>query len=400
MPARRPPPWTREELAVLHEFYPREGIDCADRLADRTWTAIHQKAFKLGLRCSKVADAPKPALTGEQLEEAIQLRERKGWGFARIGAKFGVSESAACNAVLIALCPRNGFTPAERDAHGHLTAEGLERVRYALKKGLKGTDIQLRLGVSAGCVAEQRRRYNRELKLRGKAPLPPPGGGTAYSGLKLSRALKGQVEVLFLAGLGTAKISERTGVSKATCTRIRARLVKHLARKGECLPGCDLEGKRHIIAESHSFIPPECREALRQLLLERMPVKRAAKICAIGGVSAYRIRDQLAAELAARGETLPPPINWRGWRARHDPHWPPRSPRQICAFRALLADMSFDQAKAHWRRTQAEQRRAEARRPKTFEEQLARVACGEVGLMQVAARAHLEPTIVPERRSA
>ena len=156
------------------------------------------------------SSAPKSRLQGEALDEAVRLREVENWSFSAIGKHFGVCEASASNAVTTALCVRRGYRPAERDQHGRLTVEGIERLRYALKKGLKGIDIQLRLGVSAACVSEQRRRYNRELLARGKALLPPPGGGQAYSGARLSPAKRKQVEQLFLQGLGTQKIAERT----------------------------------------------------------------------------------------------------------------------------------------------------------------------------------------------
>ena len=397
MVAHRTPRWTQAEIAVLEEFYPQIGVDCVEYLPGRTWTSVHQKAFKLGLRCEKIFAAPEAKLAGEALEEAIRLREEEGWSFARIGAKFGVSEAGANNAVLVALCPRKGYRPAERDEHGRLLPAGIERLRYALKKGLKGCDIQLRLGLSAGRIAEERRRYNRELKAAGKALLPPPGKGKAYSGIKLTRQQKAEVEALFMQGLGTLKISERTGISKTSCTRIRKRLFTRLKRKGEVLPGCDARGVRHEQVESSRFIPDVLAQALREQLLDRVPVSRAAKILAIGASSAYRIRDQLRAELEARGETLPEAIRAGRNQALRESNWPPEGARQIYAFRATLREHgSFADAKAAWRREQRETRDAEAVRPPSFEEQLARLQRGEIGIASATVRPHLEPTHVPE----
>lgn len=396
MPARRTPRFTPEELAILREHYPLRGAAVAELLPGRSVHAIRVKASRLGLHVPPArsnAHSPKPKLSGDDLEQAIRLREDEGWSFERIGAHFGVAEAAATNAVLIALCPRKGFTAAERDHRGCLTEAGMERVRYALKKGLKGVDIQLRLGVSASCVAEQRRRYNAELKARGKAPLPAPGGGDAYSGVKLSRDRKSEVEALFMQGLGTLKVSERTGVSKTSCTRIRARLVRRLRRKGEVLPGCDAKGRRHVQAESARFVTDGQRQALRALLLDAVPVARAAKLCAIGACSAYRIRDALAAELAREGQALPEP-QWRTGPRRksaQDRYWPPDGTKEIYAFRALLRTMPFDEAKARWRADRREEHLAELRRPRTFEEQLARVAAGELGITAALPRQHLEP---------
>lgn len=409
MPARKAPRWTAAELAILRACWDGEGVRAAQLLLPgRSVWAINVKASKLGLRRDPArsnAHAPKPKLHGDQLEQAIHLREDENWSFARIGARFGVCEASANNAVLIALCTRKGFTPAQRDDHGRLTAEGRERLRYALKKGLKGCDIQLRLGVSAACVAEQRRRYNAELKAAGKALLPPPGGGVAYSGVKLTTADKRTVEALFMQGLGTAKIGERTGVSHTSVGRIRTRLVKRLRRKGEVLPGCDERGVRHVQRESTRFITGEQNRALRAMLLDGVPVSRAAQLLAIGSCSAYRLRDQLAAELAERGETLPAP-EWKNGprssrpKASDEADWPPHGATAIYAFRELLRDLAFDEAKAKWRADRQAERRAEADRPKSFEEQLALVAGGKLAIVPATARAHLEPRAAPQAVAA
>lgn len=396
MPAHKTPAFTAEELAILREHYPSGGVEAVcQHLPHRSWRSIYTKAHRLGIRSSHKNACRPSALPPEHLEEAIRLRDQEGWSFARIGEKFGVAEASACNAILIALCTRKGFTPAQRDQFGRLTAEGTERLRYALKKGLKGVDIQLRLGVSAACVAEHRRRYNRDLAERGKALLPPPGGGIRYSGVKVPREKRAEVEALYLQGLGVLKITTRTGISKSSCTRIRERLVKRLKRKGECLPGCDINGVRHVQAENSRHIHPGQIAAFRAMLLDRVPVLRASKLCAIGQCSATRLRDELAAELAAKGEELPKPI--RPGRVKKgtyvDPFWPPHGASQIYAFRQLLDELPFEEAKARWRRDRAAERKAEATRPKTFEEQLALVASGKAKLATVAPRAHLEPTI-------
>lgn len=390
MPARKSPPWTPQETAILADIYPREGLTgAADALSDRTWHAIEQRAHKLGLKSPVVGDAPQPVLTGDRLERAILLREDEGWSFGRIAAEFGVSEAGACNAVLIALCPRKGFTPAPRDGTNRLLPEGLERLRYMLRKGLKGVDIQLRLGVSAGRVALERRRYVAELKAGSKVPLPPPGGGHAYSGVKLSRASKQEVERLLLDGLGAKKVTERTGVSNTSVGRIRNRLIKRLARKGEVLLGCDRQGRRRsAAAESNGYIHPEQRAAFRALLLDGVPVSSAAAETGIGGSSAHRIRHAFAAELAAEGQALPPP-EWRspeGKARARAARWLPKG--QIHRFRALVVAHGLLEAKrlvlteiAVEREAVEAARRIERARPKSFEEQLARVARGEVGLV-------------------
>ena len=395
----RSAPWTAQEIVTLRACYPAEGHSVAQRLPGRSVHALQVKAHKLGLKTAHRNPAPRPRLGGENLDEAIRLREVENWSFSAIGTHFGICEASACNAVTIALCVRRGYRPAERDQHGRLTAEGIERLRYALKKGYKGIDIQLRLGVSAACVSEQRRRYNRELLARGKAALPPPGGGEAYSGVKLSPAKRRQVEELFLQGLGTQKIAERTGVSKTSCTRIRGRLIRSLRRKGESLPGCDSCGVRHVHAESARFVTDEQKDLLRAMLLDRMPVQRAARELAIGASTAYRLRDAFAAELAGEGRALPPPR--RPGRVRHAPMrnscWPPASPQEIYAFRRLLGCMGFAEAKAHWQDTRREEariaREAAATHKLTFEEQLAKVASGELRITRGFVRNHLEPRL-------
>ena len=57
-----------------------------------------------------------------------------------------------------------------------------------------------------------------------------------------------------MQGLGSKKITERTGVSNTQVGRIRNRLIKRLGRKGECLPGCDRDGRRTVQKESARFI--------------------------------------------------------------------------------------------------------------------------------------------------
>lgn len=401
MSIRKTARWSAHELALLRAHYPSEGSRIVARLPGRSRHAIQVKAYKLGLETTHTNAAPTARLQGLALEEAIRLRETEKWSFAAIGRHFGICEASACNAVTIALCVRRGYRPAERDQHGRLTPAGIERLRYALKKGFKGVDIQLRLGVSAACVSEQRRRYNRELLSRGKAPLPPPGGGQAYSGVKLTSAQRKQVEACFMLGLGTAKTAERTGVSRTSCIRIRDRLVRRLRRKGEALPGCDAAGVRHVHAESTRFITDEQRHLLRAMLFDRVPVRRAAYELVIGTSSAYRIRDALSAELAREGRSLPSPRLPGRIRAQPmpDPFWPPANPKEIFAFRRLLQTMSFAEAKAHWRQSLREARRAEraeaenAKRHLTFEEQLARVASGDVGITRNFVRHHLEPKI-------
>ena len=413
MPAHRTPRWTAAELAALHACYPAGGVSAAHAaLPARSVYAIHVKAHKLGLKCVRIYAAPRTKLQGAGLELAIRLREVQQWSFARIGARFGLSEAGTCNAVLNALCRRRGFTPAQRDSAGHLTDQGRERLRLALKKGLKGVDIQLRLGISAGRVAEERRRYNRDLRVRGLALLPPPGQGEAYSGVKLTHQTKTEVEALFMQGLGTAKISAQLGVSKTSCTRIRTRLLRRLRKKGALLPGCDAAGVRRQTMASHAHLHPAQREALRDQILAGVPVLRAARHCAIGTCRAYQLRDELRAELATRGEQLPTPIRL-GRRRKNHPAltepvevWPPQGHGAVFAFRALLYALgegaSLGAAKDQWRAERAADTPAPRQLalrppapPRTFEQQLALVASGKLGLAPAFAPRHAAP-LLPE----
>lgn len=381
MAAHRNPDWTRAEIAVLREHYPNGGLKAVlEHLPHRSWHGIHMKAQKLGIRCdmTKVNGGRRCKLAGEHLQQAICLRE-KGWSFAKIGAHLGYAECTVSNAVLIAQCLAQGYTPADRSPNGRLTAAGHERLRWMLKKGLKGVEIQLRLGVSASTVAEQRRRYNAELKGKGKAPLPPPGGGVAYSGARISKDKKREAERLFLEGFGTKKVSERTGVSKTVCVRIRAKLVQRLKRKGQCLPGCDLDGKRHVMRDHARSIPEELKLRFRDLLMLRVPVRRAAKTCGIGTCSAYRIRDAIKAEI---GDALPPP------------KLPGKS--KVVSFHQVIPDgwlWRFRQLVREHGDTEARRllraEIAEAKQKRTFEERLEALRRGE---------GRIEAAFVPRRR--
>ena len=133
----------------------------------------------------------------------------------------------------------------------------------------------------------------------------------------------------------------------------------------------------------------------RKLLLDRMPVRSAAYQTAIGSCSAYVLRDQLRNEMAAQGFALPRPDLRRAVRgtARLDPTWPPRGLTGYAAFRDLLRSMPFEAARERWRADRRAEIAAEARRPKTFEEQLARIQRGEIGLAPSLNRPHLAPLI-------
>jgi hypothetical protein len=271
MSAHRAPRWTAAELAELRRIFPIGGTKAAlELLPGRSWYSIQVKASKLGLKMTDPNWGGRGmTVTGDELEEAIRLREIEGWGFGRIGAHLGRAEASVTNAVLIALC------------------------------------------VSAATVAEQRRRYNAELKARGKALLPPPGNGASYSGVKVSKERRHEAERLFLLGYGTLKVSQGSGVSKTVCTRIRNKLIRRLKRKGECLPGCDIDGKRRTMKDHVRCIPIDSMRELRRLLKAgECSVAEAGKRARVGSCTAYRVFHALKAEVEAAGGEMPV-FDWR-----------------------------------------------------------------------------------------
>lgn len=365
--------FTPAEIAIVVEVFPTLGAKaCAERLPSRSINSIRQRAWRMGLSDPKSGSAA-AAIDGERVLEV----RAQGLSFAKIGAQLGVCEASATNAWSKAACIAAGGTPAKRDSSGALMAREVKRMRGLMLDGRKNCEIALLMAVSASQVTHQRRRFEAELRAQRKGrTLPPPGGGAAYSGRKLSKEQRAAVQALFMEGFGTAKVSDRTGVSRSQCIRIRKRLVKRLARKGECLPGCDRDGRRKVMHQHRRRIPDEAVAALRGLLLERWPVSRAAKHLGIGGCAAYRIRDALAAELAAQGQVLPKPIlpgRDRTESSRAD--WLPADRRR--QFRLLSNDVGMAEAK---RRILAEiamaMSAAPPKRRLSFEEQLAAAAAG------------------------
>lgn len=389
--------WTPAEIEWLRDNYELLGRRASAEHLGRTRTAIGVIASRLNLRTSVTNHSRQPSLAGADLEEAIRLHEEESWSFERLGQKFGYCETAVSNAVLIALCPRKGHRPAARNAYGRLMPEEIERMRLMLRKGLKGVEIQLRMGVSAACVAEQRRQYQADLKARDKAPLPPPGNGERYSGVRVPKADRKRVEELLLQGYGGPRAAKMTGVSKTVCTRIRAALVKRLARKGECLPGCDIKGVRHVQRAGARNIAPAQVDALKRLLVDGIPVRRAGNITGIGHCSAYRIRDELNAERTAQGKPPIPRVHVNstaGRKAAKSAEWLD-GPKDIVRFRQLILELGYDAAVVAMKAEIIERqdaaraaRQAERNRPRTFEEQLAAVRAGaKISIRQTIRKA-------------
>lgn len=398
-PTRKPQnikrPWTHAELTTLKRDYPLHGSDVPDLRGSRSPGAIHVKANKLGIKRIGAGEGRHLKLAGQDLELAIQLRQQDKWSYQRIGERFGIAETSASNAILMALCVRSGYTPAQRHPNGRLTDEGLSRLRYALRKGLKGVDITLRLGVSAACVAEQRRRYSKELKGNRKAPLPLHGNNEHYSGRKLTTAERRQVEDLFKLGYGGPKISEMTGISKTSCQRVRKKLIAKLARKNTDLTGCNRKGARSRVKHSTAMIPEQSKAILKALILDRIPVARAAAISGVGASSAYKFRDELAYSLEANGEQLQRPILPGRVKtcSLQQPDWPPKGKPEFIAFRKLLDTLAFEDAKAEFILSKTQARKIDMARPRTFEETLKMVGEGKLRLTPSFSRWHLEPMI-------
>lgn len=377
MPRPKAPRWTPAEIAILRGHYPPGGLAAvAPLLADRSLYSIKVKVARLGIR-TMARNSRAPVLRGGNLEEAIRLRA-EGVSFLAIGARLGCSEAGATNAIKRALAERSAQRPAQRDRYGRLLPAEIERLRVLLKRGVKPCDIQRATGISASRISHERSRYDAELRAHGKAPLPPPGNGERYCGASLPRDAVRQVEQLFLEGYGSQKVAEKAGIGKTTAIRLRAKLVRRLRRSGESLPGCDASGKRLTFRESSRFILPEQKEQLRGLLMDRVPVSRAARIVGMGECSAYRLRDQWRVE----GTEFPPPI-LPGKRKLPRSAWLPPGQRWACFHRALAAKHGGDEAKriivegiAALGALPGAVRRYAARQPLTFEQQLEKVRGG------------------------
>jgi transposase-like protein len=345
--ARRPAYSAREDTTLCKLFPTQGALACAAKLRRRSPGSIKQRAAILGLKPppGQGHQGLKRRLSDEQAELGLAMHEG-GTSFAKIGAHFGVCEATATNAVRRAECLRGGGTPAKRDSSGAILARDIARLRAMLREGRKGCDIARTLGISANSVSYHRRRYADELKATGsQIVLPVAGQGEVYSGRKLSRKRHLEIADLLMSGLGAARVSQATGASKSQIGRIRRRLVARLGSKGQCLAGCAADGKRLVTLRSARFITPELVAIFRQHLLTRAPVRRAALLTAIGGSTAYRLRDEFRAELHAQGQSLPNPI-LPGRRSRwyqDDAAWLPSG--AIYQFRSFLESADFETAK-------------------------------------------------------
>lgn len=298
----RAPRWTSAEIAVLRETYPEQGMKATlALLPGRSRYSVYVQASKMNIRTGH-----RPTRAGiyrDIAAKALELHEKLGT-YAAVAIELGVCEATATNAVHHARSLRAGHEPLERDHNGRITAAAIDRLRQLFRKGLTHRDIQKLTGVSAATLSRERRRYEEYLKSNGLAYCPARNHGEGYSGNRVPRAKKLEVERLYLEGFGAKKISAATGVSHTVTLRIRTRLIARLRRKRECLPGCDIDGVRRAMRDHARHVPQESIDRLKAMILDRVPVRRAANICGIGGSTAYRIRDALKAEL---GDAMPKP---------------------------------------------------------------------------------------------
>jgi transposase len=295
MPHPKAPEWTEDEIEVLRTVYVDQGLVAAMKLLPgRNDGSIHQKAHKLGLKTT--AQRFPLGSFMEIAEEAWHLRHEEKLSYASIGAELGVCEANATNAVLYAGCKRAGHRPIERSPGGKLLPEGRERLRLMFRKGWTHRKIQEWTGAPASMCSRERRRYAKELKAKGLAPLPAIGGGERYSGAKIAPAVKREVERLYLEGFGTAKITKMTGVSNTHCLRTRDRLIKRLKRQGKCLPGCDENGVRRVMREHSRRIPESSIAKFKKYIRDGETVARAARLAVIGRSSADKIVHQMIAD--------------------------------------------------------------------------------------------------------
>ncbi|MFY9351663.1 MAG: hypothetical protein WAO77_15100 [Sphingobium sp.] len=191
-----------------------------------------------------------------------------------------------------------------------MLAAEVERIRAHIREGLPNVEIQRRMAISASCVSHYRRRMKRE----GEA-VPAPGAGLRYSGARIPDDVRKQVEHHFMQGYGSAKVAELAGVAVNFAKRRRRDLVERLAARGECLPGCDITGRRVAVKESANFITDQQKVDLLWLWMAGWPVAPAARHLRLGLCSAYAIVQQEKDAMVAAGKpwpkTMPPQLRPR-----------------------------------------------------------------------------------------
>lgn len=376
-------PWTNREETIVCRFYEQGVGEVAALLPDRTIEAIRLRAKKLGVAGAIPRGLRQPC-AAEDCDAIIGLHDQ-GMGYEAIARTLGVDAQAISNAVLATECERAGFTPAERDAAGGLLAKEVQRIRDFILEGLPNVEIQRRMAVSASCVSHYRRR----LKKAGENP-PPPGKGLIYGGTQYPDDVRAQVDLHFMQGYGCAKVAELASVGVTFAKRRRLDLIKRLAAKGQCLPGCDIEGRRTQVRESASFLTPQQKVDMEWLYLAGWPVAPAADYLGIGRSKAYEIIEALKVQLRRQGKPFPSKLP--AAKRPRLPHQPTSKARPIATTQQAQPTFSFPALSRPARSTTPMVAQAglpaiaarpqPVRRPLSLEEQLARIAAG-AGLVPV-----------------
>lgn len=291
-------PWTHREEEIVCRFYARGVEEVAALLPGRTVEAIRQRAVRLGVAGGTPAGLRQPCAS-EDRDAIIGLHDQ-GMGYEAIARILGVKPQAVSNAVLAIECERAGFTPAQRDAAGGLLRHEVERIRAFIREGLPNVEIQRRMAVSAPCVSNYRRR----MKQAGEA-IAPAGQGLRYAGTRYDNDVRLQVDHHFMQGYGAAKVADLAGVHVSFAKKRRRKLVESLARKGECLPGCDITGRRVAVKQSSRFVTDQQKVDLQWLWLNGWAVAPAARHLGIGGSSAHKIIQTVKEQLIAQGKPFP-----------------------------------------------------------------------------------------------
>jgi hypothetical protein len=382
------PRWQPHEIAILRTIYAEQGLAAAMKaLPGRHRQAIFVKASKLGIKC--IGQQFRVGWYVQHSEEAWHLRHEDKLSFVEIGRRLGVCEAQATNSVLYAECIKAGHTPLERHAGGRLRPEGRDRLRLMFRKGWTHRKIQEWTGCPAATLTRERKLYAAELKAKGLAPLPPIGGGLRYSGAKIPKALARRVEQLYLEGYGTKTVVTMTGVSNTHSLRTRTKLVLRLRRKGQCLPGCDIDGVRRIFKDHMRHVPQVSIDQLTQLLKSgRHSVNESARLAGVGSCFAYRFYHANKERLA-----LPP---LRGWgRKSQVAPFPGKGQWGFIRYRQLLREgrtpaeartavfaehRALQEAELIERQAERDRILAEHRRPKSLDEQIALIEQGRASL--------------------
>lgn len=380
-------PWTHREEEIVCRFYDKGVGEVAALLPGRTVEAIRQRAVRLGVAGSTPAGLRKPCASEDR--EAIMGLHDQGMGYEAIARIVGVKPQAVSNAILAIECERAGFVPAQRDGAGGLIQQEVQRIRAFIREGLPNVEIQRRMAVSAACVSNYRRRMKRSGE-----DIVPAGKGLRYAGTRYGNDVRQQVDQHFMQGYGAAKVADLAGVHVSFAKKRRRHLVERLARKGECLPGCDITGRRIHVKQSSRFVTEQQKVDLQWLWLNGWAVSPAARHLGIGASTAHNIIRTAKDQLVADGKPFPRMLP-QGKRPQlgHTPTSkakgiaPRPRPSAVSAMPALKRAPTIIAAPCPPKPVVVAAPPPPPRRRLSFEEQLARIAAG----------AGLVPTFKPTR---